>query len=101
MVARYAENDVLFGVFRTASYIDEREEIEFGEVSVFISQRFVITVRRGSGTGFQTARRRLENRPDLLKGGATAALWRSSTRSSTTTAPSSMHSTVMWRRPTR
>ena len=74
-IERYAERDVLFAVFRTATYIDEREEIEFGEVSVFISQRFVITVRRGPGTGFQTARQRLENRPDLLREGAGAALW--------------------------
>ncbi len=74
-VERYEEGDIFFAVFRTAMYIDEREEIEFGEVSVFISQRFVITVRRGPGTGFQTARRRLENRPDLLREGAAAALW--------------------------
>jgi magnesium transporter len=74
-IERYEEGNVLFAVFRTARYIDELEEIEFGEVSVFISSRFVITVRQGEASGFQRARRRLEQRPDLLREGAAAALW--------------------------
>jgi len=72
---RYDEGEVLFAVFRTARYVDELEEIEFGEVSVFISSRFVITVRHGGGTGFGRARQRLEQRPDLLREGPAAALW--------------------------
>jgi magnesium transporter len=74
-IERYDDGNVLFAVFRTARYIDEREEIEFGEVSVFISSRFVITVRQGEASGFADARRRLEQRPELLKEGPAAALW--------------------------
>ena len=72
---RYAEGDILFAVFRTARYLDDQEEVEFGEVSVFISKRFVVTVRQGEASGFQNARRRLESRPELLKEGPGAALW--------------------------
>jgi magnesium transporter len=74
-IERYEGGHVLFAVFRTARYIDELEEIEFGEVSVFISSRFVITVRQGEASGFQRSRRRLEQRPGLLKEGPAAALW--------------------------
>ena len=74
-IERYEESKVLFAVFRTARYIDEREEIEFGEVSVFISARFVITVRHGEASPFKEARLRLEQRPELLKEGPAAALW--------------------------
>jgi magnesium transporter len=74
-IERYEEADVLFAVFRTARYIDEQEQIEFGEVSVFVSPRFVITVRQGEASGLQHARRRLEQRPELLREGAAAALW--------------------------
>ena len=74
-IERYEEGDVLFAVFRTARYIDDLEEIEFGEVSVFVSSHFVITVRQGEASGFKRARRRLEQRPELLKEGPVAALW--------------------------
>lgn len=72
---RYEDGNVLFAVFRTARYLDDSEEVEFGEVAVFISSRFVITVRQGAASGLKGARRRLENRPDLLKEGPAAALW--------------------------
>jgi magnesium transporter len=74
-IERYEEGNVLFAVLRTARYIDELEEIEFGEVSVFVSPRFVITVRQGEASGFKHARQRLEQRPELLKEGPAAALW--------------------------
>jgi magnesium transporter len=74
-IERYEEDNVLFAVFRTARYMDELEEIEFGEVSVFVSPRFVITVRQGEASGFNLARRRLEQRPELLNEGPAAALW--------------------------
>jgi magnesium transporter len=72
---RYNDGEILFAVFRTARYLDEEEEVEFGEVAVFVSKRFVISVRQGAGSGFANARRRLESRPDLLKEGPAAALW--------------------------
>src|SRR5919202_2123423 len=44
---QYEDGDILFVVLRTARYVDTREEVEFGEVSVFMSRRFVITVPKG------------------------------------------------------
>lgn len=72
---QYDEADVLFAVLRTAAYVDERETVEFGEVSIFVSLRFVITVRRGSASELGDARKRLERRPDLARYGTGAVLW--------------------------
>ncbi len=72
---QYDEADVLFGVLRTAAYVDEREEVGFGEVSIFLSRRFVITVRQGVASELSEARRQLERRPDLIEYGTSAVLW--------------------------
>jgi magnesium transporter len=74
-IEKYADGGVVFAVLRTARYLDEREEVDFGEVSVFVSRTFVITVRQGGASHLHEARMRLEQRPDLLKGGTTAVLW--------------------------
>lgn len=74
-IEQYDEGDVLFAVLRTAAYVDEREEVQFGEVSVFLAQRFVITVRQGVASDLSIARRRLEGRPDLLALGSGSVLW--------------------------
>jgi magnesium transporter len=74
-VEQYESGGVVFAVLRTARYLDEREEVEFGEVSVFVSRSFVITVRQGAAGHLHGARLRLEERPELLKGGTTAVLW--------------------------
>jgi magnesium transporter len=66
---------VLFVVLRTARYDDDREEVDFGEVSVFLSERFVITVRQGAASDLHDARLRLERRPELLGEGPGAVLW--------------------------
>jgi magnesium transporter len=73
-IERY-EGDVLFTVLRTARYVEEREEVEMGEVSVFLSRRFVITVRQGKASDLHAARLRLEERPEFLKEGTGAVLW--------------------------
>ena len=72
---QYDEAEILFCVLRTAAYVDEREEVDFGEVSVFLSRQFVITVCQGVGSDLSGARRRLERRPDLIKRGTSAVLW--------------------------
>lgn len=72
---QYDEAEVLFAVLRTAAYDDEREEVDFGEISIFLSRRFVITVRHGVASELTAARDRLERRPDLIKHGTSAALW--------------------------
>ncbi len=74
-IERYDEGAVLFTVLRTARYVEEREDVEMGEVSVFLSSRFVITVRQGEGSDLHGARLRLEARPEFLKEGTGAVLW--------------------------
>jgi magnesium transporter len=69
------EEDVAFVVLRTARYVPEREEVEFGEISIFVGAGFLITVRQGAASDLHTARLRLEQRPQLLREGPQAALW--------------------------
>jgi len=67
--------DVRLVVVRTARYDDEAEEVEFGEISIFVAPTFVITVRQGVASELRAARRRLEQRPDLLTLGTASVLW--------------------------
>jgi magnesium transporter len=67
--------DVRLVILRTARYDDEAEEVEFGEISVFLSPTFVITVRQGVASELREARQRLEHRPDLLRTGSSSVLW--------------------------
>jgi magnesium transporter len=69
------DGDVTFAVLRTARYVDEREEVEFGEISLFVGPGFVITVRQGGGSDLHPARLRLEARPELLESGPASVLW--------------------------
>jgi magnesium transporter len=69
------EGGVSFIVLRTARYVDEREEVEFGEISIFVGPGFVITVRHGVASDLHGARLRLEQRPKLLEEGPAAVLW--------------------------
>ena len=57
------DGDVRLVILRTARYDDDAEEVEFGEISVFLSPTFVITVRqgvaselRGPGSGWSSGR---------------------------------------------
>jgi magnesium transporter len=74
-VEHYEDADIFFVVLRTSRYVDERDEVEFGEVSIFLSSRFLITVRQGVASDLRDARLRLERRPELLDTGPAAAMW--------------------------
>jgi magnesium transporter len=69
------DRDVRLVILRTARYNDEAEEVEFGEISVFLAPTFVITVRQGAASGLRGARQRLEQRQELLAAGSASALW--------------------------
>jgi magnesium transporter len=69
------EGAITFVVLRTARYVDEREEVEFGEISIFVGPGFVITVRQGAASDLHPARLRLESRPELLREGPASVLW--------------------------
>ena len=69
------DQDVRLVVLRTARYNDQAEEVEFGEISIFIAPTFVIAVRQGEASELRKARRRLEQRPELLALGTESVLW--------------------------
>jgi magnesium transporter len=64
-----------FIVLKTAHYHEDREEVHFGEIHMFVAPGYVITVRHGPGSELSTARQRLEARPDLLRLGSASAIW--------------------------
>jgi magnesium transporter len=64
-----------FIVLRPARYVDEREEVEFGEIMIFVSATYVIAVRHGEASGLGVARKRLEGSPEMLELGPAAAVW--------------------------
>jgi magnesium transporter len=69
------DEGVWFVVLRTARYDDAGEEVEFGEISIFLGQNFVIHVRQGTASELTGARKRLEARPNLLQEGTPSVLW--------------------------
>nr|WP_152770150.1 magnesium and cobalt transport protein CorA [Streptomyces spongiae] len=70
---RYGET--LFVVLRAARYLDAPEEVDFGELHVFVGPDFVITVRHGAAPDLSAVRHRMEETPDLLKRGPEAVLY--------------------------
>jgi magnesium transporter len=69
------DDNVQLVILRTARYDDAAEEVEFGEISVFLAPDFIITVRQGVASELREARQRLEQRPELLAAGSTSAMW--------------------------
>jgi magnesium transporter len=67
--------DSYFIVLKPARYDDAKEEVEFGEIMVFVSRTYVIAVRHGLASGLGDARKRLEAEPELLSQGPAAAVW--------------------------
>jgi magnesium transporter len=72
-IERYG--DTLFIVLRAARYLDAKEEVEFGELNVFIGKNFVITVRHSESPDLSLVRARLEGTPELLARGTEAVLY--------------------------
>ncbi|MFG2333164.1 magnesium and cobalt transport protein CorA [Streptomyces sp. NPDC048604] len=70
---RYGET--LFVVLRAARYLDAQEEVDFGELHVFVGPDFVITVRHGAAPDLSAVRRRMEETPELLALGPEAVLY--------------------------
>ncbi len=69
------DRDIELVILRTARYDDAREEVDFGEISVFSAPTFVITVRQGVASELHSARTNLESHPELLAQGGPAVLW--------------------------
>jgi magnesium transporter len=64
----------LFLVLKTVLYRDPDEMVEIGEVMLFVGANFLISVRHGEGGGLGDVREHLEQRPDLLRQGPSAAM---------------------------
>ena len=67
--------DTLFVVLRAARYLDAPEEVDFGELHVFVGPDFVITVRHGAAPDLSAVRHRMEKTPELLSLGPEAVLY--------------------------
>lgn len=70
---RYGET--LFVVLRAATYLDDVEEVEFGEIHVFVGPSFVLTVRHSRTPDLGAVRHRMEGDPELLARGPEAVLY--------------------------
>jgi len=70
---RYGETE--FVVLRPARYLDDREEVELGEIHVFLGSWFVVTVRHAEEPDLGTVRQRLETDPELLAHGPFAVFY--------------------------
>ena len=64
-----------FVVLRTARYDDAKEDVEFGEIHIFLGSGYAIVVRHGVASDLRGARKRLEDRPELLAEGPGAVAW--------------------------
>jgi len=67
--------DMAFMVLRSARYLDAPEEVEFGEVHLFVGPNYAISVRHGESPDLGRVRKRLEHEPELLKLGPPAVLY--------------------------
>ena len=65
--------DSLFAVVHTVEYLDD--ELNVGEVNIFVARNYVMTVRNRSREGFASVRARAEREPQLLKYGSAFVLY--------------------------
>ena len=68
-------DDSLFLVLKTLWYVDEDDAVETGEINLFVSHKFVITVRHGKGGQLRDARQFLENTQKVLDHGPSAVVY--------------------------
>ncbi|HEX8075699.1 MAG TPA: magnesium/cobalt transporter CorA [Thermoleophilaceae bacterium] len=66
--------DTIFVVLKTARYLEDVEEVEIGQIMLFVGRGFVISVRHGPATDLHPVREQAERRPDLLRCGPSAVL---------------------------
>lgn len=66
--------DTLFVVLKTLWYIDADDQVETGEIAVFLGSDFLVTVRHGEGSQLHASRLSIEER-GVLEHGPSAALY--------------------------
>lgn len=65
----------LFVVLRPARYLDVEEEVEFGELELFVDTDAIVAVRHAESPDLAAVRRRLEASPELLARGTMGVLY--------------------------
>ncbi len=65
-----SNNDEWFLLFKVLRYVEETSDVETGQISMFVGDGFVVTVRYGGVGELVEARQRLERSPHLLEQGA-------------------------------
>jgi len=65
--------DSLFAVLHTVEILDD--ELQIGEVDVFVGRNYVLSVRSRTKQGFKNVRERCEREPELLKQGSSFVLY--------------------------
>jgi magnesium transporter len=66
--------DTLLVVLKTVRHVGAREDLETGEILLFVNRDFVVTVRHGQAA-LHDVRLQVEKRPDLLRYGTGAVLY--------------------------
>jgi magnesium transporter len=64
-----------FLVLKAARYDDAREEVDFGEIQIFLGPSYAVVVRQGDADDLRGARKRLEDNPGLLHEGSVSVVW--------------------------
>lgn len=67
--------DSLFVVLKTVRYDEKTQQIELGDVMLFVGEAFVVSVRHGEGRALAEVRERLEHDRQLLECGPSAVLY--------------------------
>jgi magnesium transporter len=67
-------DDTLLVVLKPARYYDETEDIELGEILLFVGDGFIVSVRHGEATALAEVRRSVEADPERLRCGPDAVL---------------------------
>jgi magnesium transporter len=68
-------DSMLFLVLKTLWYVDPTDQVETGQVSIFLGEDFVVTVRQGAGVELAGVRGDLERRSHLLEHGPSAVAY--------------------------
>ena len=67
-------DESIFIVLKTVVYDEQTDDIDTGEIMIFVGPEFVVTVRHKRYTDLHPVRQRLEERPDLLRCGPGAVV---------------------------
>jgi magnesium transporter len=67
-------DDYDFLVMKILTYVESTSDVETGQLSVFVGEHFIITVRLGPLGDLDDVRRELENDPEMMKHGPPAVL---------------------------